>query len=46
MAAQHRVGNRDPTSANGTKRTSLPTLSMPAIGGEADITDAHSIVRF
>jgi hypothetical protein len=26
--------------------TSLPTLSMSAVGGEAGVTDARSIVRF
>ena len=32
-------------SASGTKRTSMPTLSMSAFGGKADIPDPRSDVR-
>ena len=35
-----------PMSAFGTKRTSEPPLRMSALGGKADIPDAHSNVRF
>ena len=34
-----------PTSANGTKRTSMLTLSMSAIGGKADIPNSLANVR-